>query len=208
MADIHDLYKPNSFKSKLEEKTTVQESKPEIHQVASSSARIRKKSPGKKFVESFIADDARDIKNYVIYDVLLPAVKNTIVDAITNSIQMIFWGETRRPNNSSRSGGRSYVSYGNFSSAAPVNRNINPRDRYSIDDIILDSRGEAEEVLSQLVDLINDYGRASVSDLYYMVGLPSNHTDQKWGWRDLSSAYVSRVRDGYILKLPRIVTID
>ena len=75
-------------------------------------------------------------------------------------------------------------------------------------DIVLDNRGEAEEILSQLVDLTIDYGAASVSDLYYMVGIASNHTDQKWGWKDLSSAYVARVRDGYMLKLPKTILID
>ena len=35
-----------------------------------------------------------------------------------------------------------------------------------------------------------------------------NFTDNKYGWKDLSSASVSRVRDGYLLNLPRTVLLD
>ena len=73
------------------------------------------------------------------------------------------------------------------------------RSRHNFDDIILDSRGEAEEVLSHLVDLVDDYGMASVADLYDLVGITSNFTDNKYGWTNLSSASVSRVRDGYLI---------
>lgn len=212
MDDFREKYKPNSQKSKLELQTEKEPEPKEIRQISTNAARIRKKSPGRKFVESFIADDAKSIKDYILYDVILPAFKNTVVDAITNSVQMIFWGDTKRPSNTTRNGGRTYVSYGGYSSISSQNsrRPISDisRARHDFDDIILDSRGEAEEVLSQLVDLTIDYGRASVSDLYCMVGIQSNHIDRKWGWTDLSTAYVARVRDGYMIKLPKTVIID
>ena len=209
MDDLREKYKPNSVKSKND---AVEEQKKEIHQVTSKPAQIRKKSPGRKFLESFISEDVPSIKDYILYDVLLPAFKNTIVDAVTNSIQMIFWGGQRPATNTSRLGGKTYVSYGSYSSVSG-NTNRRPLDsssraRHNFDDIIIDNRGEAEDILSQLVDLIIDYGRASVSDLYYMTGLQSTPTDQKWGWRDLSSAYVARVRDGYMIKLPKAILIN
>lgn len=208
--DLREKYKPNSMKSKAEEKT--EPSKKEVHQITKTQARIRKKSPGKKFLESFIADDAVNIKDYIIYDVLLPALKNTVVDAVTNSIQMIFWGDKRPSSNTLRSGGKTYVSYGSYSSISSSNNRrdmgAGSRARHNFDDLVLSSRGEAEDVLSQLVDLTIDYGFASIADLYYMTGLQSTPTDQKWGWRDLSTAYVARVRDGYMIKLPKTILIN
>lgn len=209
--ELREKYKPNSNKSKQIQEDIQPDKREAPKLVATSGVRIRKKSPGRKFLESFIAEDAVSIKDYILYDVLLPAFKNTVIDAVTNSIQMVFWGENRRPGNSSRMGGRSYISYGNYSSGSPAVRRdtiSQASARRDIDDIILASRGEAEEVLSNLVDLTLDYGRAAVSDLYYMVGLQSTHTDQKWGWKDLSSAYVERVRDGYRIKLPKVIAIN
>ena len=68
------------------------------------------------------------------------------------------------------------------------------RSRHDFDDIVLDSRGEAEEVLSTLVDLVEDYGVASVADLYDLVGIESTFVDTKYGWTNLSSLYKPRKR--------------
>lgn len=207
MDDIHELYKPNSLKYKSESTEEKKDDKRKIRQVSSSPARIRKKSPGKKFLEAFISDDIDDIKDYIIYDVIVPSIMNTVLDTVTNGIQMLFWGDKGRKPNISRSGGKTYVSYGSYSSDKRSMDNIS-RARHNFDDLVLDSRGEAEEVLSQLVDLTLDYGHASVSDFYYMNGISSTPIDQKWGWKDLSNAKVERVRDGYIIKLPRAVLIN
>ena len=77
------------------------------------------------------------------------------------------------------------------------------RARHNFDDIILESRGEAEEVLSHLVDLTEDYGMASVADLYDLVGVTSNFTDNKYGWTNVADGYIDRTRDGYCIRLPR-----
>jgi hypothetical protein len=53
-----------------------------------------------------------------------------------------------------------------------------------------------------------DYGQASISDLYELVGITANFTDNKWGWTDLRSSSVSRARDGYLLNLPRPILLD
>ena len=44
---------------------------------------------------------------------------------------------------------------------------------------------------------------ATVRDLYEMVGIRAAHTDEKYGWVDIRDARVDRVRDGYVLDLPR-----
>jgi hypothetical protein len=73
---------------------------------------------------------------------------------------------------------------------------------HDFDEIVLSSRREAEDVIDRLFDLVGQYGSATVSDLYELVGLPSTHTDNKWGWEDARGAGVTRVRNGYLLDLP------
>jgi len=41
-----------------------------------------------------------------------------------------------------------------------------------------------------------------------LVGLAATHTDNKWGWTDLSGAGVSRIRGGYLLDLPEPEPLD
>jgi hypothetical protein len=77
------------------------------------------------------------------------------------------------------------------------------RAQHDFSDIILASRADAEDVLDRLRDLINQYEMATVSDLYDLVGLTGEFTDDKWGWYDLRSAAVQAVRGGYLLRLPR-----
>lgn len=76
-------------------------------------------------------------------------------------------------------------------------------------EIVLSSRGEAEEVLDQLIEIISQYQQASVSDLYAMVGISPAYTDQKYGWTDLRGANAQPVRGGsYLLNLPQPHPLD
>ena len=53
------------------------------------------------------------------------------------------------------------------------------------------------------------YGIASVADLYDLAGITCrSYTANKYGWTDIRSAKVVRIRDGYILQLPRTVQIN
>ena len=82
------------------------------------------------------------------------------------------------------------------------------RTGYDFDDIILDSRGEAEDVLSRMDELIDNYGIVSVADFYDLCGITGSYTDNKYGWTDIRSAQVVRVRDGYKIKLPRALPLN
>ena len=118
---------------------------------------------------------------------------------------MLLYGETR-----SKSKGRdTKVSYTKYYDR-DYDRPARSRGRYGYDydDIILDTRKEAEEVLDRMDDLIDNYGVVSVADLYDLVGISGNYTDNKYGWTNLRNADVQRVRDGYLLKLPKALPFD
>src|SRR5690606_6792083 len=82
------------------------------------------------------------------------------------------------------------------------------RATHDFDEIILASRGEAEMVLDQLSEAIENYDTATVSDLYALVGITGAFTDDKYGWTNLAEASVSSVRDGFLLNLPKPVPLD
>lgn len=189
-------YKPNSNKSKAEKKA--------VTQIA--NGKIKKKSGIKKVADNLINDDIHNVKNYVVMDILIPAAKKAVFDIITNGIDMILYGETGH----SKKRNSTYVSYNKFSRSSDDRyreRTIRTSS-YSLDDIILDSRGEAEEVIDQLGELIDNYGVASVADLYDLVGITCNYTDNKYGWNSIRYAEAVRTREGYMLKLPKVKPID
>ena len=57
-------------------------------------------------------------------------------------------------------------------------------------------------------EMISVYGIVSVADLYDLIGVTGNYTDNKYGWTDIRSASVVRVRDGYIVKMPKAMPLD
>jgi hypothetical protein len=180
----------------------------------------KKKSLGKKFMDTFISDDITNVKSYIIHGVLVPAAKDTItdivqgvMDAVKTGLEVALFGEQARTSRGRRDSGRTYVSYDKYSSR---DKRDDRRESYAarnrathnFDDIVFETRNDAEEVLNSLIDYIEKYDEANVAVLYDLVGVNESYTDHKYGWRNLSSASVSRNRDGYVLNLPRPILLE
>jgi hypothetical protein len=184
-----------------------------VKRVTSSDATRKKKSLRKQFRETFVAGDAKSAGQYVVIDVILPWAKNMVVEAGSTWLEKLIFGDARRRGSTPpQSGPMGYVNYSRFSgvmgnrpailNSAQRAMSRQARARHDFDEIVLDSRAEAEEVIERLFDLVESYESATVADLYELVGLSSTHTDHKWGWTDVRGAGVSRVRGGYLLDLP------
>ncbi|BDE86948.1 hypothetical protein CE91St42_14060 [Oscillospiraceae bacterium] len=177
-----------------------------VEQVVTGPVKVRKRSEAKKLADIFISEDAGNVKNYIFMDVLIPAVKKAISDIVTNGIDMILYGETGR---SKRSSNVSRASYRDYSSRPGDRRDYRAESMpYDYDEIILPNRGKAQEVLDTLEEIIAKYDVARVADFYELVGITPRHTDNKYGWADISMARVIAVRDGYLIKLPRAAPLD
>lgn len=201
-------YKPNSHKSKEEQQEALAERK--VEKVIKGSAKTKKRSDVKKFADVFISEDAGNVKSYILMDVLIPAIKKAISDIVTNGIDMMLYGEAGRSKKKSPASKISYRSY--YESDNDRRRDyssIRTRSTYEYDDIILETRGDAESVLATMDELVETYGMVSVADLYEMVHIQGSYTDNKYGWTtNIRNASVVRVRDGYLLKLPKALPFD
>lgn len=204
-------YKPNSHKSKVENATRSGEEK-KVEKVVRGKVKTKKKTEIRKFADVFIAEDAANVKSYILMDVLVPAVKKAISDIVQDGVSMILYGSANG-GSKNRYGNASYVSYRSYSDRDRRDDNrrndyARNRSRYDFDDIILSDRGEAEEVLTRMDELIDTYGIVSVADLYDLVGITCDYTDNKYGWTNIRNAEAIRVRDGYMLKLPKPLPIN
>ena len=201
MSDLD--YKPNSNRYKSGQSNAPAERK-KVEKVVKGTVKTRKKSEISKLKDTFISEDVSNVKSYIVMDVLIPAAKKAISDIVRDGIDMILYGDTHKGRSSS---GASYVSYRSYSDRDRRDErrysDSRVRSAYSYDDIILETRGEAEDVLTRMDELIETYGIVSVADMYDLVGISGNYTDNKYGWTNIRNAEPVRVHDGYMLKLPK-----
>lgn len=200
-------YKSNSNKSK-KENLKIEDQR--VEKIVTGKVLTKKKSSLSKFTDEFISEDAKNIKSYVFGEVLIPAIKKAISDIVVDGIDIILYGGKNGRGGNKRSNADK-ISYRNYYND-DRNRNDRPSDRlsagYSYDDIILSSRGEAEDVLARMDELMDSYGLVRVADLKDLVGISGNYTDNRYGWTNIRNAQIVHVRDGWQIKMPRAATID
>lgn len=196
-------YKGNSNRSKREK----EETEKRLEKITTGSVKTKKKSGMSKVANALISEDASNVKSYILMDVLIPSLKKAVSDIITNGIEMLLYGETSGKRRD-RADKVSYGSYYNKDRDRDGRDRYRARSTYEYDDIVLATRGEAERVIDRLEDSLYEYGTVSVGDLYDLVGVTGSFTDYKYGWTDLRSARAERVRDGYLLRLPRALPLD
>jgi hypothetical protein len=210
----------NSQNPKIAPETGKEESAKKVQKIISGEAVRRKKSTGARFKEMFFGDDTKSVVEYVFADVLIPAARDMIVDAFTQGLERMVFGEVRSSNR--RTGHRpttgGYTSYNNryaSSQSSTSNRRDEPRTMsrrargsHDFDEIILPTRSEAEGVIDRMYELLEKHNAVSVSDLYELVGIEGSYVDEKWGWTDLRGADARRVSNGYLLNLPRTTVIS
>lgn len=203
-----DEYKSNSHKSKEEQKETASEKR--VEKVVSGTVKPKKKGEMQKFADVFISEDVNNVKSYILLEVLVPAIKKAISDIVTNGIDMILYGETGRTRNKSTASKVSYQRYYEKNDerrrdySAPAARN-----GFDYDELVFPTRGDAEAVLDAMNEIIAQYGVVSIGDLYDLANVSmDNFAANKYGWTDIRGCKSVRVRDGYILKLPRALPLN
>jgi hypothetical protein len=201
----------NSQKGKVAPETPREKLEP----VTSAKKTERKRGLGHRFRTTFFSGSARDALGYVAEDVVVPAIRDLFYDAMQNGIDRLIYGDRTsgnrpRSRSSLMSHPPGHVNYGGIMGSGQTKASQSPRmlsrrarARHNIDELIIPTRQEAEEVIDRLFDVLSRYGQVSVADLYELTGVRSEHTDMKWGWQSLRGAKAVRLRQGgFLLDLP------
>lgn len=180
-----------------------------IRQVTSAEAVQRKRGVGRRFKETFVGGSARMAFDYMVLEVVIPAIQETVIDAFQGGVERLIRGESRQSRSASSYSNSNLprVNYqGMSTNKPPTSRTLSrsARTRHDFGEIVIATRQEAEEVLERMYDVLSRYGTVTVADLYELTGIQGSHTDLKWGWRLLSGARVEGLRGqgGYLLALP------
>ena len=177
-----------------------------------AQARIEQKSRGlRRLKGALVAETGRALFDDILYDIVVPNLK----DALAAAVNRALFGDGRGYQVGPRSTSHrtDYTAYSRGHSDGSVRdprRDLSPRvkTQHNFDEVVFNDRAEADLVLERLMDLIDAYGIATVADFYDLAGISTDHPDHNWGWERLGSAAIRRTRAGYILDLPRPVTIE
>ncbi len=173
-----------------------------------------KKPLGKRISDTFLTEDTADIKNYIIRDVIIPGIKNVILDFIS----MLFFGETcfdgRR--NSRRIDRHERIDYRSHYriNSGRRSRDYDDNDYYDSDNkvdfrnIIVRDREDAEIIVSNMRSRIRDEGAASIANLLDYIDVVGRYTDNNWGWDNERDIGIRRVASGYLIDVaePKYLT--
>lgn len=182
--------------------------------------KVSKKSRGGVFKaakDEFISEDAPNVGSYILYDLLLPALKDLILDIAHGSIDMAMGGGGGY--RSRRGGYRdsrrdSYISYDRYYDDRPTRRRDRDDDMYrrrrrgerDLSEFTFEYADDAQDALDRMCDQIEEYGDVSVAYFYDICGetVPGDFTKDDWGWTNLAMAKVrGDRRRGYYIDFPR-----
>lgn len=183
----------------------------------------KRKGIGRKVKEVFFGGDFKTTMYYVAGDVVLPAVRDMIVNAAINGAKRMVYGERGgfRSNTSSILPSR-FTMYN-----TPIDRRLrDPRETVMYPDqppqippmsirsapgnsteIVLSNKTDAEMLAERMVDICDVYPSVSVADVNEMLGLPSPHTANKYGWVGLAKIDIQQTAEGYRLELPEPIPL-
>lgn len=169
-----------------------------------------------------------EILNYIVKEEIEPRSKelmrniitgtfNMINDALNKGVDKWIYPDGNSPRRVVKSNGPgNYIPRTNYSTSVvsngdrPQKESINTRSSINVNYIWVDTEDEARNIISTLVEDIENYGKAKVASLYEMVGIQTTFADFKYGWTkdDISRINYTRDRGKYFIDLPKPVNIE
>ena len=168
-----------------------------------------------KFAMLFVEESGDSIKEYVISDLIIPAIKDSIIGAI----EMLLYGTARSRSSKHGTSSSGYTPYNKYAASSPTRSSAvqtKSQGSYNINqyrDITYDTRAEAEDVYHTLLDLVNDsdYHQATIADFFDAseISIDNNYIFDDWGWKELPEKYPVRHAPGgrFYLDMPPHVSL-
>lgn len=203
-----ERYEPNSHLSKERRAEAEKAKERKVEKVVKGTVKTRE-NKSRKFMGNFISGDANSVWEAVLMDVLIPSLKKLVSEGINTASDLLIYGESRGRNRSdSKVSYRRYYDDRYGDRRESDSRSRSTRNRFDYDELVYETRGEAETVLDKMQETLDRYQLVSVGDMYDFSGVSAPFTSHDYGWTSLRSAGVRRVRDGYVLDLPKFMPIN
>ena len=159
-------------------------------------AKPKKKKFGEKLKEAFFGDIGDGtITEHIFFNIFIPSFKRVLSDMGNTAINMALGLDPK-----TRTIGTTHSHVANASVYRDRNYNRSPSAqagysrREAVSDYVWDEE-TAKDIYSQLSDLIEQCGKATLADAYVIMDMPSKvrSTDYHWGWTSMRNAEVYAV---------------
>ena len=196
-----------NYNMKKNEKTPEEKNAPK--------AKLKEKTFRQKVRDAFISEEVHDIKSYIVFDVIIPAVKTTFRNLIVNSLDLSLFGKV---GGGKRDGSRNdtYIAYERayggkgggerMYSPRPQTRDNGSIDVREIDRVWFETEQEANDVIYVCREIYDaNAGVLSVAEFLDAAQMKTSPIHHKWGWIDISHASAEPYPDGsgWYVNLPR-----
>lgn len=208
--DIESI-KPNSNKYKEEQ---AKKERDRLEPVIKGDHIVSTKKPlSQKFKDTFISKEASDIKTYIVRDVIIPGITDTVLDIISLALKGETYTGGRRGNryDSGRTNYRaSYRGSSYRSNDSEWRRSSSYRrddrdhyqdtnNRLDYRNVIVRYREDAESIVDTMKRRIIDTGSVSIAEMFDLIDVAGRFTDNNWGWTDERDIGLRRVSSGYLI---------
>ena len=152
----------------------------------------RKISPVREIFKAIFPGGFNQIKEQLIWDIFVPWAQDMLHNGWQGLGDVIFPGSNR----SKPSGNPEHYSY---------NESYKPKtysSYYEYDMKPFRTQSEAEKALNDLHAIMRKYGVVTLLDFNERVGNETNPTQANYGWTNINSADIRRVRDGWLVEMP------
>jgi hypothetical protein len=120
-----------------------------VERITTARTVPRKRGLGRKFKETFVGGDARTAFEYMVLEVVVPSIQDTIIEAFQGGFERLVRGEGPRPR---RGMGGGYSGYGGGPPRVNYNRmSTGPPTRASSRDRTISRQGRARGVFDELI---------------------------------------------------------
>lgn len=197
MPDMNIEPNTYAYKRKLEESKGTEPDKGKVS--------VQKVSNTESFWNTFLKDDLKAIKDYILKDLLLPELKKMAEQSVHF---MLYKSPAPTANQDRAYVSRSYETNYNrpYNNYVPAVRSDS---RPMKSRVVFNDRRDAIFIIDKINDTIDQYGACSLNDLYdFYKELGADVEDPGpsgiyYGWNNFFSRdIIMAVKDGYILNLP------
>ena len=171
---------------------------------------------GEKLKRAFVKEDAKDIGDYILFDIVIPGVKYALFDTLVGIASQTLGVPISEANRNLRNrtgrpglGGsdrpfKDYAAQSRLGNRERNSRSLN-YDRFKVTDVVFEYKEDAMSLLEQMNDICDEYGWFSVADFYDKAGIEEGtvYTNNNYGWHNVEGATVVFEGSGYIINLPQ-----
>lgn len=175
---------------------------------------VRKKPIGSRMLDSlFKSEDS--VARYLLREVVVPQLKDLLADFVKGAVEKSLYGEVRSTTSRGIRAGAPTQYHSRFTPtgirpATTIHRSpvTTTKDPGESNVIIVGSRGQAQQVLEAIENIMQTYEVVTAADLNSLLKQSPEYTDRRWGWKDLRGfSYMPYTNGQYRLIVPPAIDL-